>query len=81
MASDLFGMDGLRNPEIERLMDERSIILSKNQSTLTKEEKERLDELNEISYGLPTANNPEDIEAMEIIRKAANFLKNQKVHD
>jgi predicted ATP-binding protein involved in virulence len=76
MASEIFGMEGLRNPEIDRQMAERSELLKRND--LNDEEKKRLDELNEISYSLPTADNPEDIEAMEIIRQAAAYLKNKR---
>ncbi len=82
MASDLFGLDGLRNPEVERLMDERSILLRKDKDSMNEKEKERLDELNDLSYRLPTADNPLDIEAMSIIREAADFIKkNKKAHD
>lgn len=82
MASDLFGLDTSRSPEIERQMDERALLLKKDPKSLSEEEKERLDELNEISYSLPTASDPDDIEAMKIIREAAAYLKNkQKAHD
>ncbi len=76
MSSDIFGLNTSRNPEIEMQMLERKKLLQRND--LNEDEKKRLDELNEISYNLPTADNPSDIEAMEIIRKAATFLKNKQ---
>jgi predicted ATP-binding protein involved in virulence len=79
MSSDLFGLNTSRNPEIEKQMEERSALLKRDD--LSPEEKIRLDELNEISDSLPTADSPEDIEAMEIIRKAAAFLKNKHSGD
>ncbi len=76
LSSDLFDGVGIRNSEMEKLMGERSTLLKRND--LSKEEQVRLDELNEISHSLPTADNPEDIEAMDIIREAAALLKKQK---
>ena len=78
MASDLFGLDGLRNPEVERLMDERSILLRRDKESLSERERNRLEELNDLSHRLPTADKQEDIEAMEIIRQAADFIKKQQ---
>ncbi len=76
MASDLFGLDSLRNPEIERLMNERTSLIQKD--SLTVDEQSRLDELNDLSDRLPTADNPTDIKAMEIIREAADYIKNKQ---
>jgi len=76
LASDLFDEISVRNPEVERLMAERSGLLKRDD--LTKKEKKRLAELNEMSYNLPTADNAADNEAMEIIRKAAAFIKNKQ---
>jgi len=45
---------------------------------LTLDEQKRLDELNDLSHRLPTADKPEDIEAMAIIREAADFIKKQQ---
>ena len=45
---------------------------------LNDKEEQRLKELNQKAHGLPTAENEDDIEAMDIIRKAAEYLKSQK---
>lgn len=74
LASDLYGI-GSRNPQIEQLLNERTLLLQKK--ILTTAEKNRLKVLNEKAHDLPTAENPEDIEAMEIIREAASYLKNK----
>jgi predicted nucleic acid-binding protein len=74
MSSDLFGESG-RNPEVEKQLNERTVLLQK--SKLTPEETARLQELNKLAHRLPTAERKEDIEAMEIIRKAAEIVKNK----
>ena len=76
MASDLFGLESARNYDIEKQLTERNNLLKKND--LNKEEKERLEELNRVAHNLPTAENKGDIEAMEIIRKTADYLKSQQ---
>ena len=75
LSSDLFE-DSARNPDIEKWLTERKLLLQKNELSL--EETERLKELNEKANRLPTADNQEDIEAMDIIRRAADYLKTQK---
>lgn len=77
MSSDLFGVESARGPETERWLDERKTLMQKE--ALTPEEKTRLDELNKKAHELPTADNAEDIEAMDIIRKAAEYVKRKKV--
>ena len=76
LSSDLFGIESARDPETEKWLQERTTLLQKK--SLNAHEKERLEELNNKAANLPTADTPEDIEAMEIIRKAADYLKNQK---
>ncbi len=76
MQSDLFGIDSARNPEIEKKMEERTTLLQKD--NLTEVEKNRLKELNELAHTLPTADSQADIEAMDVIRKAADYLKNKQ---
>jgi hypothetical protein len=70
----LFGESG-RNPEVEKQLNERTVLLQK--SKLTPEETARLQELNKLAHRLPTAERKEDIEAMEIIRKAGEIVKNK----
>jgi predicted ATP-binding protein involved in virulence len=76
LASDLFGIESARNVDLEKTLFERTALLK--QEKLTTKDKERLNELNLIVHNLPTANNSDDIEAMEIIRKAADFIKNKR---
>lgn len=75
MSSDLFG-ETARNPEVEKWLEERTTLLQKQ--SLTPEEKIKLAELNKKAHGLPTAESETDIEAMEIIRKAAEYLTAEK---
>lgn len=77
LSSDLFGIESSRGPETEKWLAERKVLIQK--ATLTPEEKTRLEELNKKAHGLPTADNTEDIEAMDIIRKAAEYVKRKKV--
>ena len=75
MSSDLFN-ESVRRPEVEKWLKERTDLLQKE--TLSEDEKIRLTELNEKAHHLPTADRQEDIEAMDIFRKAADYLKSQK---
>jgi predicted ATP-binding protein involved in virulence len=71
LASDLFGLEGSRSPKSEERLKERDEILSK--PYLSEADKNRLEELKYI----PMAESPEDIEAMSIIREAAQLLKDK----
>lgn len=75
LTSDLFGLASARNPRIEGLITERSLLLDKLQRT-PKEEK-RLRALERELDNLPTAERHEDQEAMDFIRQAAALLKRQ----
>ena len=75
LDSDLFGYIPTRGPEVIDWMNERESLLRKQ--TLNDDEKRRLNELNRKAHGLPTADTEEDREAMDIIRKAANYLKDK----
>ncbi|MBN1974057.1 MAG: AAA family ATPase [Sedimentisphaerales bacterium] len=63
-----------RSFEIEELQKKRRELLSK--ARLTKTDKKKLKDIESKMGTLPTAETPEDIEAMEIIRQAAKRLKN-----
>lgn len=76
LTSDLFGIDSARDTETAELLKERTVLLQR--SPLSEKEKARLEELNEMAHSLPTAANKEDIEAMDIIRKAAAYLKEKQ---
>lgn len=73
LTSDLFGLESARPPQLDEAMKERNKILGK--SRLTKKDHARLKELEAQIGELPTGETPEDIEAMDIIRRAAELLK------
>lgn len=72
LNSDLFEQVGARSPHYEELLEKRRKILSK--SRLTKADKAKLEALEKEIGDLPTAETPEDIQAMDIIRRAAEIL-------
>jgi predicted ATP-binding protein involved in virulence len=75
LASDLFGLSSSRSVKYEELLNKRRAILSK--AKLTAKDKKELKEL-ELEMGdLPTAETPEDIKAMDIIRRAAKLLESE----
>lgn len=76
LTSDLFGLESARGPATAQWLKERKELLQKQKRTT--EEEKRLSELNIKAYNLPTADNKADIEAMDIIRQAAEIIKNQK---
>lgn len=73
LTSDLFGLDSARPPKYESTIKERTKILSK--SRLTKKDKERLAVLDAHMRELPAGETPEDMEAMALIRSAAEKLR------
>jgi hypothetical protein len=75
LTSDLFGLESARPPQLDPLLAERMKILSK--SRLTKKDKARLEEIEAEIGALPTGETPEDMEAMDVIRRAAEHLKAQ----
>ena len=77
VASDLFENVGSRDPETEELLEERKKLLS--QPNLAAEDKARLKVLNERVHGLPYGQSPEEIRAMEIIKRAAKKFENEAV--
>lgn len=74
LTSDLFGLATARPPKYEELQAKRTKLLSK--ARLTAKDKEQLAAIDAEMGALPTAETPQDIEAMEIIRRAADKLKN-----
>jgi predicted ATP-binding protein involved in virulence len=76
LTSDLFGLESARGKETEQKLEERKQLLSKDK--LTKKEKDRLNELNSFANRLPVAYTHSDIEAMNIVQEAAEYLKKQK---
>jgi predicted ATP-binding protein involved in virulence len=75
LTSDLFGLESARPPQLDALLEERTKLLSK--SRLTKKDRARLAELEEEIGALPTGETTEDMEAMDIIRRAAQRLKKE----
>jgi len=73
LTSDLFGLESARPPETDKFLAERTKILSK--ARLTKKDRGRLKKLEEEIGSLPTGETPEEIEAMDVIRRAAERLK------
>jgi len=73
LTSDLYGLRSARPLEFEKIIEERDRILAK--SRLTKSDKEKLTTLSSQLQTLPAGEAPEDIEAMDIIRRAAKRMK------
>jgi len=73
LASELFGNQPTHSPRFEKLIAEKARIGAKGY--LTESDRERLREMDAELERLPTAANPSDIEAMDIIREAAAALK------
>jgi predicted ATP-binding protein involved in virulence len=76
LTSDLFGLETARPPEYDEAMAERNRILGK--SRLTKKDERRLRELDARIGDLPTGETPQDMEAMDVIRRAAEVLKRER---
>lgn len=77
ILTGLFDLPSSRSVKIEELQKQRRKILSK--AKLTKTDKAKLKDIESKMGTLPTAETPEDIEAMEIIRQASKRLKNGRV--
>jgi predicted ATPase len=73
LTSDLFDLKSARSPHYENLLEQRRQILSKPE--LSEDDHAQLKTLKAEIGDLPTADTAEDIQAMEIIRRAAQLLK------
>ncbi len=73
LTSELFGVDGPRSPRVEALLDEQGRIAAK--AKLTAKDKVRLAEIEAALGTLPTADDHDDEEAMDILRDAARHLR------
>jgi predicted ATP-binding protein involved in virulence len=76
LTSDLFDLKSSRSPHYENLLEQRRKILSKPK--LTKADQTKLKKLEAEIGDLPTAETPEDIQAMDIIRRAAQVLQSKQ---
>ncbi len=74
VLTSVFELPTARPVELESLLLRRENLLSK--AKLSQADKAELQELNAQIGSLPTAENPDDIKAMDIIRRAANLLEN-----
>jgi predicted ATP-binding protein involved in virulence len=77
LTSDLFGLESARPPQLDPLLQERTRLLSK--AKLSKRDKERLAQLEEQIGDLPVGETPDDLKAMNIIRRAARLLEEGSV--
>jgi hypothetical protein len=77
VLTSVFEIPSARPPQIEKLLAERQEILSKPK--ISKADKAKLKELEGKIGALPTAENPDDIKAMDIIRRAAKLLEKSGV--
>jgi predicted ATP-binding protein involved in virulence len=75
LTSELFDLPSARAAELDALIRERDEILAKPQLDVADER--RLAEIRTQLEGLPHGDTPEDIEAMEVIRRAAKALKDK----
>jgi len=73
LTSDLFGLDGARDPKTDELLREKEDILGKPE--LDANDQERLQQINQQVGEIPWLETPEDREAMLVLRKAAAELK------
>jgi predicted ATP-binding protein involved in virulence len=74
VLTSIFELPTPHPPDIEPLIERRRALLSKPK--LTAKDQRELKDLEEKIGSLPTAESPEDIRAMDIIRKAAKLLEN-----
>ncbi len=73
LTSDLFGLETARPPELDEALRERKKLLTKGRMTAA--DKKKLTALEARIGSLPTGETAEDMEAMDIIRRAAGRLK------
>ena len=73
LTSDLFGLESARPPQLDDLLKQRKRILTK--AKLSAADKRELKTLETRIGELPTGENHEDMDAMELIRRAAAHLK------
>jgi predicted ATP-binding protein involved in virulence len=76
LTSELFDVPSARAPELDAWIQERDEILAR--PALTDQDERRLAELRDKLGALPYGDTPEDIEAMEVIRRAAKALKDNE---
>lgn len=75
LTSELFDLPSARAPELDAWIRERDEILAR--PVLSDDDERRLAELRATIGDLPHGDTPEDIEAMDVIRRAAKALKDK----
>lgn len=75
LTSDLFGLETARPPEYDELIAERTKLLGK--AKLTKKDESRLRKIEAEIGELPAGESVADMEAMDVIRQAAEVLKRE----
>ncbi len=73
LTSDLFELPSSRPRDLDARLSERDELLSRE--VLTESDKRRLNELRQEIGALPLGETAEDIEAADLIRRAASFLR------
>ena len=73
LTSDLFGMPSKLSYPIEQLQDKRYRLL--NIEGRTQHEERELKKIDEFITNLPVSDNPDDVDAIQIIREAAAAIK------
>ena len=73
LTSDLFGIESARPPEFDELLVQRKRILTK--AKLSAADKRKLETLEERIGELPAGESQDDMDAMEVIRRAAAQIK------
>lgn len=75
LTSELFDIPSARAPELDGWIKERDEILARPELSVA--DRQRLAELRDKLGDLPQGDTPEDIEAMDVIRRAAMALKDK----
>lgn len=73
LTSDLFGIPTARPPNLDRLIQERDLILGKDE--LSKRDEKRLEELHDEIDTIPGGESRWEMKAAELIREAAQKIK------
>lgn len=72
LTSELFGLGSARPRPVERLIERRNLLAQK--SHLNADERRELTRINAEVHALPTAEDEQDQQAMDLIRRAAEVL-------
>jgi hypothetical protein len=76
LTSELYGLESARPPALDALYAERDRLL--DQDVLSEADEKRLAAIREEIDALPGGETPDDLRAMEIIRRAAKHLEKEQ---